>query len=140
MYIPVSHCKFLSACHSLPHNLIYVMLHEFGFLMSLKHIYIAITLILSNIFAHFIYFLVIPFYFFRQKQSIFQLQQQLLVQTNTAMQQAVPAHYHLSRSHSTGDNNSLALKLQECQYENAQLRAHLAEKDSSLDKLQKKLG
>ena len=77
---------------------------------------------------------------FRQKQSIFQLQQQLLVQTNTAMQQTVPAHYHISRSHSTGDNNSLALKLQECQYENAQLRAHLAEKDSSLDKLQKKLG
>lgn len=78
--------------------------------------------------------------FFRQKQSIFQLQQQLLLQTNTAMQQAVPTHYHISRSQSTGESNSLSLKLQECQYENAQLRAHLAEKDSSLDKLQKKLG
>ncbi|KAJ7385731.1 regulation of mitotic centrosome separation [Desmophyllum pertusum] len=73
-----------------------------------------------------------------QKQSIFQLQQQLLLQTNTAMQQAVPTHFHVNRPQSTGDNNSL--KLQECQYENAQLRAHLAEKDSSFDKLHKKLG
>ncbi|XP_078375266.1 centrosomal protein of 85 kDa-like [Oculina patagonica] len=77
----------------------------------------------------------------RQKQSIFQLQRQLLLQTNTALSQAMPTHYHVSRSPSTaGENSSLSLKLQECQYENAQLRAHISEKDSSLDKLQKKLG
>lgn len=75
----------------------------------------------------------------RQKQSIFQLQQQLLHQTN-AMQQLMPSQYHGNRTQSVGDNASLLLKLQECQYENAQLRTHLAEKDTSIDKLQKKLG
>lgn len=95
------------------------------------------TLRSSSKFAKVIYSIL----FFRQKQSIFQLQQQLLLQTNTAMPQAMPTHYHISQSHSSaGDNSSLSLKLQECQYENAQLRAHLSEKDSSLDKLQKKLG
>ncbi|XP_027052530.1 centrosomal protein of 85 kDa-like [Pocillopora damicornis] len=76
----------------------------------------------------------------RQKQSIFQLQQQLMLQTNSAIHQAVPTHYHVSRTQSTGDSSSLSLKLQESQYENAQLRALLSEKDSSLDKAQKKLG
>ncbi|XP_058952462.2 centrosomal protein of 85 kDa-like [Pocillopora verrucosa] len=76
----------------------------------------------------------------RQKQSIFQLQQQLMLQTNSAIHQAVPTHYHVSRTQSTGDSSSLSLKLQESQYENAQLRALLSEKDSSLDKVQKKLG
>ena len=52
----------------------------------------------------------------------------------------MPAHVHVSRTQSVGNNTSLSLKLQECQYENAQLRAHLAEKDASIDKVQKKLG
>ncbi|XP_022782877.1 centrosomal protein of 85 kDa-like [Stylophora pistillata] len=76
----------------------------------------------------------------RQKQSIFQLQQQLMLQTNSVIHRAVPTHYHLSRTQSTGDSSSLSLKLQESQYENAQLRALLAERESSLDKAQKKLG
>lgn len=75
----------------------------------------------------------------RQKQSIFQLQQQLLRQTNT-VQPAISQHFPLSRAQSLGDNSSLSLKLQEFQYENAQIKVHLAEKDSTIDKLQKKLG
>lgn len=51
-----------------------------------------------------------------------------------------PTHMHVSRTQSVPDNTSLSLKLQESQYENAQLRAHIAEKDSSIDKLKKKLG
>ncbi|KAK2570958.1 Centrosomal protein of 85 kDa [Acropora cervicornis] len=75
----------------------------------------------------------------RQKQSIFQLQQQLLRQTNT-VQPAISQHFPLSRAQRVGDNSSLSLKLQEFQYENAQIKVHLAEKDSTIDKLQKKLG
>lgn len=63
-----------------------------------------------------------------------------MLQTNSAIHQAVPTHYHVSRTQSTGDSSSLSLKLQESQYENAQLRALLSEKDSFLDKAQKKLG
>lgn len=75
----------------------------------------------------------------RQKQSIFELQQQLLHQAN-AVQQLMPSHLPLNRAQSMGENTSLSFKLQECQYENAQMRAHLSEKDLTIDKLQKKLG
>ena len=49
-------------------------------------------------------------------------------------------HPHVSRTVSVDSDANMVLKLQEFHYQNAQLRAHLADKDSSIDRLQKKLG